>query len=984
MRRIGRAPFGRDPRDWGDAVSFRSVTRALLLALLLAADAGAQPVFDRLTRADGLPSDYVLAVHQDRWGFLWFGTDAGAVRWDGRRTQVFSIDDGLPHAYVRGFAETADGALWASTNGGAVRWTGAAWEAAEIPEALQNGVLSTDREGRLVVTTGGRLARKEGRRWRTTRWDVPDRVPEVPVLDVGGGRLLVSGLLDQPRALLLTPEGDDTFRPSWLALPPGLAGHEGILSVFQAGDRWAGSVTGSSPVVFDLELAADGIRAASAPRAGRAHRLLVGDDAALFALSRDGLFGVDPQSGITGPPLLDVHATSAVVDREGALWVGTFGRGVARLQSLGLVALTDRPALRVAVAGDAAWATGERAVVRVDLAGETPTATTIPQPDTRAISARADGRLRLSSAPALHAPVSARDLARPQALRGRPPAARDVAGWVSGTVETADSLWMGSYGTGVRRFLQRGDRLVEIDTVDAADGLPTSTVEGVARTRAGTWAVTRSGLALLRGPRARALGVADGLPSSSVHAVYEARDGTHWAGTDRGVARLDLARWRAAGVGTRAMAGAPVVAMFERAAAPGVLWAVTAKALWRIADGRARLVPSAPLVRDRRHAIEAAAYHAVSDRLVLATSGGVTVASLAAVTPADPTAPSVVLARATVDDAAVELLGTPRDARLADLPPGRRRVVVEASALLFGSPARVEWRGADGAWHVAEDGRITLPAAGAGDHLVEVRAVTPGGVASRETARLAFRVAPRWWERRAAQALLAVLVLSALVGGVRHASQRRLRARVRELELERRVQAERERISRDLHDHVGAEVAAILTEAELARLDAAAAGRDVGAFRAVEQRARRTMGSLREAIWALGHGALTPAALAERLGAFAQTQARRAELAVEARAIGETGRALAPMQALALYRIGQEAVRNAVRHSGGARLVVTVEARRQRVAVVVRDDGAFGGPAGDGGGYGLGNMQARAEALGGSLTITDGDGTTVRAEIPVA
>ncbi|MEM1117661.1 MAG: ATP-binding protein, partial [Bacteroidota bacterium] len=211
-----------------------------------------------------------------------------------------------------------------------------------------------------------------------------------------------------------------------------------------------------------------------------------------------------------------------------------------------------------------------------------------------------------------------------------------------------------------------------------------------------------------------------------------------------------------------------------------------------------------------------------------------------------------------------------------------------------------------------------------------------------------------------------------------------LRARVRELELAERVRAERERISRDLHDHVGAEVAAILTRAEVARLRAAAEGRDADAFRSVEQRARRTMGSLREAVWALGHDALTPDALADRLGAFARDQAAPLGLAVEAAAHGEVDRALSPTHALALYRIGQEAVRNAVRHSGGTRLRVTVEATGDRVAVVVRDDGAFGGPAGDGGGYGLGNIQARAEALGGTLALSNGDGTTVRAEIPVA
>jgi len=227
-----------------------------------------------------------------------------------------------------------------------------------------------------------------------------------------------------------------------------------------------------------------------------------------------------------------------------------------------------------------------------------------------------------------------------------------------------------------------------------------------------------------------------------------------------------------------------------------------------------------------------------------------------------------------------------------------------------------------------------------------------------------------------------LLALAGLVGAVRFLSQRRLRARVRELEVAERVRVERERISRDLHDHVGAEVTAILAEAEVGRLEATAAGRPVEALRVVEERARRTMGSLREAIWALSPGALTATALADRLGEFARGQARHVAVTVEARAVGEADRPLPPTRALALYRIGQEAVRNAICHGGGSRLRVTVEVDGPRVAVVVWDDGRFSG-SGDGGGYGLGNMRARAEALGGTFSLVNGSGTTIRAAIPL-
>ena len=82
------------------------------------ARADAQPVFDTLTRADGLPSDYVQAVYQDRFGFLWFGTDAGLARYDGRHVVTFTADDGLPDPFVYAVGEDRAGVLWVGTFSG--------------------------------------------------------------------------------------------------------------------------------------------------------------------------------------------------------------------------------------------------------------------------------------------------------------------------------------------------------------------------------------------------------------------------------------------------------------------------------------------------------------------------------------------------------------------------------------------------------------------------------------------------------------------------------------------------------------------------------------------------------------------------------------------------------------------------------------------------------------------------------------------------
>ena len=68
----------------------------------------------------GLPSDKVRAVIQDSEGVMWFGTDNGLARYDGRRVQAFGLN--IPGAEkIFALKMTKDGALWIGTDQGAAR-----------------------------------------------------------------------------------------------------------------------------------------------------------------------------------------------------------------------------------------------------------------------------------------------------------------------------------------------------------------------------------------------------------------------------------------------------------------------------------------------------------------------------------------------------------------------------------------------------------------------------------------------------------------------------------------------------------------------------------------------------------------------------------------------------------------------------------------------------------------------------------------------
>lgn len=88
----------------------------LFIFLLVSGSLSAQSrLYTSYTKADGLPSDYVMRITQSPRGFMWFGTERGAAMYDGQSFTTFTTDDGLPHNLVYDILEDAQGRTWFAT-----------------------------------------------------------------------------------------------------------------------------------------------------------------------------------------------------------------------------------------------------------------------------------------------------------------------------------------------------------------------------------------------------------------------------------------------------------------------------------------------------------------------------------------------------------------------------------------------------------------------------------------------------------------------------------------------------------------------------------------------------------------------------------------------------------------------------------------------------------------------------------------------------
>lgn len=124
-------------------------------------------------------------------------------------------------------------------------------------------------------------------------------------------------------------------------------------------------------------------------------------------------------------------------------------------------------------------------------------------------------------------------------------------------------------------------------------------------------------------------------------------------------------------------------------------------------------------------------------------------------------------------------------------------------------------------------------------------------------------------------------------------------------------------------------------------------------------------------------------ALNDLIGSFAAGQ----DVHIEHRLDDEAVAQIAPVHIAEIMNILREAVSNSLRHGRARHITLLAGRSDQTVALAVQDDGRGFTPAGAGAaGHGLGNMQARAAALGGSLRIESaaGKGTRVLLILPVA
>ncbi|MEP7165565.1 MAG: two-component regulator propeller domain-containing protein [Ferruginibacter sp.] len=273
-----------------------------------------------------------------------------------------------------------------------------------------------------------------------------------------------------------------------------------------------------------------------------------------------------------------------------------------------------------------------------------------------------------------------------------------------------------------------------------------------------------------------------------------------------------------------------------------------------------------------------------------------------------------------------------------------------------------------------------------GDYQLLVLGANYEGAWSREPLVLNIHILPPWYQQTGAT-IIFILVAFVIVGAAFYfISKSRYQKKLRQLQVEKEIQNEKQRLSRDLHDNLGSQITWLsnnISQLEIAQQNKQPVEQKMNSLK---EGAGELMKTLRETIWILNKDKISCIDLFDKVISVA---ARYVEVCppmqLQAEENISPGIELNSNQALQVFRICQETINNTCKHSNASLLTITSHTTENSFTIRISDNGkGFDMTNEAEGHYGLQNMKQRAEESKLQLSIESapGKGTTTSILLP--
>ena len=354
----------------------------------------------------------------------------------------------------------------------------------------------------------------------------------------------------------------------------------------------------------------------------------------------------------------------------------------------------------------------------------------------------------------------------------------------------------------------------------------------------------------------------------------------------------------------------------------------------------------------------------------------------------DPVAPIPIISNIRVNDIDYRTDTVIWHKKYLSFPYEQNTLSFEFTGLQFSASKNVQYfyklEGVDKDWIYANGQRFArYPKIPPGDYALKVRAFNDDGKESQQIATLHIHIVTpmymQWWFK-----LLSALLFMTLVASLVYFWQlRKSRKQEEAFQLLNQLKNERERISRDLHDNVGAQITYLITSMDWATKQLSPYENHLKErLLNLKSSAQNMMSSIRDTIWALNKEEITVQDFADRLKQYILYQIRdNSALDLNFQEHINSDCKLFSNTVLSLFRIGQEAVQNILKHAGAEKIMVQIECNdKHELKILIADDGIGFDPEIDySDHFGLDNMKFRAKEIEATLEIssTEGKGTRI-------
>lgn len=235
--------------------------------------------------------------------------------------------------------------------------------------------------------------------------------------------------------------------------------------------------------------------------------------------------------------------------------------------------------------------------------------------------------------------------------------------------------------------------------------------------------------------------------------------------------------------------------------------------------------------------------------------------------------------------------------------------------------------------------------------------------------KLYINVYPPWWKALWFRALIIVVLVFVIALITRQYNRRKYLKRIQALQIHHELQFERERISRDLHDNLGAYAAAIASN--ISTINNSETINDTNVLQQLKSNSQSIITQLNDTIWALNKQAISLTAVSDRFKIFLQkiqpNYPAKNVIIKENILVDEK---LSPANALHLFRIMQESVNNSLKHSQCKNVFIEITSKTSW-KIIIKDDGTGIDSNKKFTGNGLNNIKTRAEQAGWDIKWKD-------------